>query len=116
MGGPGPHLRLILGVPGVRAGLKHFLFSLLKRPPRLARRGILLRTVALGVEHKLVSTCGHATERRDKRPNLFDEQGLVLDRFWAGLGPKAIANGPNTGPFTLDFGPKPVKTWSQTSP
>ncbi len=33
-GARGPHFRPMLGDPGVRAGLKHILFTLLKRPPR----------------------------------------------------------------------------------
>ncbi len=31
----GPHFRPTLGAPGVRDGLKHMFFSILKRPPRV---------------------------------------------------------------------------------
>ncbi len=36
-GARGPYFRPILGVPGVRAGLKKHVFSLLKRPPRASQ-------------------------------------------------------------------------------
>ncbi len=41
-GARGPHFRPILGVPGVRAGLKNkYIFRLLKRPPRKVVRELL---------------------------------------------------------------------------
>ena len=37
-------------------------------------------------------------QRPDKHPNPFDERGVFLDQFWAGLGPKPSANGATPAP------------------
>ncbi len=36
--------------------------------------------------------------RQTSTPNPFDEQGSVLDLFWAGSGPKPVESGPKTAP------------------